>query len=445
MKSLLYLLSMTLIISPLAFAIEPLPVKEVATVVDFESKSGEDNSFVSHSPVSNDTTYAIKKNTELNSLKDDNISWVLSHAAHIGRITAIEVCRSGDRVFTSGMDGKIYQHLLREDFGDKRPNVLSEIIYESEQPILSLALSPDNNYLAVAQYSLALVIDLETKEVVRTLSQVSGRITAVAWDPRSELLALGLANGKVYIWPLESRKNYKEDTKVPLEEYRGGVSSILSIVFHPAGRAFIVAERGGTVSLWRLLRTEQEMGLWDRNALVDQDLIGRKRVVFAQLRTRIEDVWLDVSGQNYYVIGADGLIYRWKLRGLKLSDVYVFSKELPLNMVRLNDRAFRGVFVLSGRKHRLTMWCPQPKNEIPLKLTLEESLSLAPLLARGVTIRRPTIISQSEVLTSVADNLSSGLGKGLLWASQKTGNLLSFDIRKLINLEQLANYRKLCH
>jgi WD40 repeat protein len=189
------------------------------------------------------------------------------------------------------------------------------------------------------------------------------------------------------------------------------------------------------------------MGLWDESALVDQELSGRKRVVFARLGTRIEDVLLDKKGEYYYVVGANGLIYRWKLRGLKLSDVYVLSDDSPVTLIELDlnlgDKSYP-LLVSAGRDHRLKAWCSDELNYIPPVLDPEEALLTAAHAARGTVVKRPTVLNQTVVLQSTIENLTPGQGAGLLWASQKTGNLLSFDLRKLMDSEQLAARRRLC-
>jgi WD40 repeat protein len=448
MKSFLFTIGALLLLPYWVLAVEPPPIKEVATEVHLESRRAEDNSFGVRSPVSVDAAYS--ESETKGGLADNSTDFgpILSYPGHQGGVTAVEVTDSGRRVLTAGLDGKVLQHLLQEPSETvKKTPILSEVVYQSDKPVLALALSPNESYLAIAQYSLALVIDLETREVVRSLSQVSGRITAVAWDPRSELLVFGLASGEVFAWQLEGDKHFKADTKESLEEYRGGATSIQSIIFHPAGRAFFAAERGGVVSLWRLLRTEKEMGLWDESALVDQELSGRKRVVFARLGTRIEDVLLDKKGEYYYVVGANGLIYRWKLRGLKLSDVYVLSDDSPVTLIELDlnlgDKSYP-LLVSAGRDHRLKAWCSDELNYIPPVLDPEEALLTAAHAARGTVVKRPTVLNQTVVLQSTIENLTPGQGAGLLWASQKTGNLLSFDLRKLMDSEQLAARRRLC-
>ena len=100
--------------------------------------------------------------------------------------------------------------------------VWTKILLRGSKPVLALDLSPSENFLALVQSSVLSVYDLDRDQVVNVLTKVNGRITAVAWDPREELIALGLADGTVYIWHFRGGRFAGKDHDRALEKYSAG-------------------------------------------------------------------------------------------------------------------------------------------------------------------------------------------------------------------------------
>ncbi len=167
----------------------------------------------------------------------------------------------GNTAYIGGSDGSVYVASLAKAARNIRPMNLAKLM-QSKRPILAIALSPSERFVAVAQFSAVIIIDLQTKQIAHTMTQVGGRILSLAWDPREELLLLGRASGETFGWRLAGSSAAGRDSLNALEQYgNAGGSPIVRLAFHPSGRAFVSAEQDGRISLWRLLRTEKELGL----------------------------------------------------------------------------------------------------------------------------------------------------------------------------------------
>jgi WD40 repeat protein len=173
----------------------------------------------------------------------------------------------------------------------------------------------------VSQFSQISIINLETREIDARLHRVKGRILSMAWGINSRLLLLGRANGDVFSWNLGEDISRSADTTNVLEFYETTPSPVVSIVFHPSGRAFFVALQSGSIYLIRLVRTERELGL--RLDLNNQGLKEGKYVVrVGRVPSNVNDMILDPKTEELLVSCADGSVYRWRLRGLRKAFPY---------------------------------------------------------------------------------------------------------------------------
>ncbi len=384
------------------------------------------------------------------SIKLKNLDILLpasTYPAHSAEVTSIIVADDGKSIYSSSVDGKVMKHSFKGE-GEKE-NFFSEVLYSSDKAIFSMSISSNKKYLAISQSSLILVMDLETKGIVRGLTQVYGRITTLAWDPRGEFLVFGLSSGEVYAWKLLPKKNKNTDSKKFLEKYTNSLSPIKSIVFHPSARAFFVAQKSGVISLWRLLRTESEMGLRDKEAIVDRDSTGHTRSQFAKLGVDLERIMLSDKGDYLLAVGADGFIYSWKIRGRRFSEVLVLKGDSVTSFLELSSfnkvKEKRQLFATADRGHTVKIWCLKDVkgfrgNSALDSLEEQEREKLQNSIIRGAVVRRPLVLAKSEVLDYSVNNLAISSSGGLLWGSQKTGNLVSFDVSSIINVSPLLNY-----
>lgn len=366
---------------------------------------------------------------------------------HRGGISSLAVTPDGFGAYTGSDDGTVT--LSRVDpaaaaVPGGAKSVTTEVVFEETKPVLALGLSPDGTRLAVAQTSSIIIFDTKTREPVHTLTLIKGRITALSWDPRGELVAFGMATGDVYVWSLQQGffEPQGEDSLDAVEHYVGGVSSIVSIVFHPSGRALFVGEEAGVVSLWRLLRTESEMGLRDKFNLDDQKLEATSRQRFASLASPIQDIWLSPEGRMLYVAASDGGVYAWKVRGLINFRKNPVSKDELLSITgaeigaevsgKKADRVYADLVVISGRDQKLQFFCRARDRD--------EAVGAAP----------PAFYDDDSDLTFVGSSVLfprplakvrlSG-ASGLIWATEKSTNVYLFDAKVLFR--SLGDSRKL--
>ena len=397
--------------------------------------------------------------------------------AHQGETNALTVSRDGSRAFSGGNDGSIVESRLSKAPAKNkdrihRLQVSTGRIFQAKKPVLALSLSPDERYLAVAQFSAVTVIDLSSKRVAYEMTQISGRILSLAWDPRGELLAFGRANGDIFVWNLEPGFLSTDNSLEAIESYSGANSPIVRVVFHPSSRALFSAEQDGVVSLWRLLRTERELGLRDDYAEVDKALKGTRSVTVAKVSGRIEDLWLSPGGKSLFVSGQDGAVYRWKIRGLQRigalkvgadSSISLIGLTLPVSAELPIDTAERvPLLVTTGRSQRIKVWCQDlaervgRSGAVPIVSSRKEEpvtdvLSDVPEIVDGqltVPSSPPTtkpspeskegmvdsryLLAQSETLQNPISLLRSGTDSPVLWGIEKTGNLAIFDVSLLL-------------
>ncbi len=370
----------------------------------------------------------------------------LSFPAHVGTVNALVVSPDGTQAITGGQDGRVV--LFRAIKNSGQLEFERELLLEGNRPILALSLSADGERLAIAQFSSVAIYDLIGRHVVARMTRVLGRILSLAWDPRGESLAFGRANGDIYLWNLKEGWYAGEDHDRALEAYQGATSPVVGLRFHPSGRAFFAAERGGVVVLWRLLRTERELGLRDENAEVDKQKRGRRQVPVARFPGQVETIWLSEYGENLYIAMSDGNVYIWKVRGLRPdvpltlgpgSVLTVIGGLLPL---RASDQLMPTI-ISAGRGQRVSFWCREPKRQ---DLTRAPGLLVVPSEAEMIAaaenpelfegppipaeVEKPTtavLIAQSPLFRDPITHLGTAVTSPLIWAAQQGGAVMVID------------------
>lgn len=343
-----------------------------------------------------------------------------SYSIHQDEINSVSVRADGQAVFSGGSDGQIFHtKIISLGASGKATEVQSEKLVTSESPILAVALSPSEQLLAFSQFSSVTVLDLQTRSVRYQLRKVRGRITALGWDPREELLAIGGSDGEVYVWNIKDSTT-ASDLSLGLEHYQSGTSPIVSLLFHPSSRVFFIAEQNGVVRLQRLFRTEREMGIRDDSADVDRESWNPVGMTVASPGVRLEDIWLSAAGDVLNVANSGGAVSRLKIRGL----TPIESVQLPTTKIRSvwpvrisvktsqYGRESVELLASTSRDQRLQFWCMNndllPESSGAIKLVAESERFLEPL-----------------------SKIYLGRDSMDLWVVQKKGNLLRFDASQL--------------
>jgi WD40 repeat protein len=392
-----------------------------------------------------------------------------SHKAHSGEINSITVSADGNTVYSAGRDGMVVRSELLYPLSQRQ--VDTEVLIESSSPILAIDLSPSERFLAASQFSSIVVYDIKKRKIINRMTRISGRIVSIAWDPLEELIAAGLASGDLFVWNLKRGKNAGQDSEDALEFYEGyGVSPIVGIAFHPSAGAIFVAERVGEIRLWRLLRTDEELGFRDNLAQIDEDKEGRATVRVANIGSSIEGISLSSDGETLFVAGSNGRVHSWKVRGLKKLDPLEVDRSSAYaahSFVFRPKHRSKGykIIATSGREQLIKFWCTQ---SVPT--TDDESdLFGEPLVVLGqdgMPVQAPTqelkeseeseelselkqlrkgskpILASSPVFENPQTIMEISTKTPRLWAAEKTGSLLSFNASKLF---ESAKWRSLVY
>ena len=341
----------------------------------------------------------------------------VSFSAHVGRINAV-IPLGDDGVISAGDDGRVLLSRLVQ--GKDGLEFVSETLLVGTKPILAIAISDDKSMLALSQTSLVTVFDLQQRKIVYELSRVRGRIVSLGWDPRGELLAVGLAGGDVYLWSLKQSffGGQGRDSYDSLEHYLGGESPIIALNFLPSGGAFLSAELEGVLSVWRALRTEEELGLRDKFNKDDQEAVSSNRVAFANLGAFVTDATVSTDGNYYIASSAAGKLGSWKIRGLVSQIDTQVSKEslLSFSEVGFGDPILRNInfIISSSQDQKLQLMC-QKRTGNGDNLAIEYVL-----------------LAETPPMRDTLSRVRATLSGTVIWAHEKDDTLVAFRGESLV-------------
>ena len=382
--------------------------------------SGDEGETVSIFPQKGESLREIPTQPFRPEVADGELDAFRSFVSDFGLVTAVSLSPNGDMFYVGGEDGSLHQYRLTSS-----RKIEDEVVFKSDRPVLALALSPNGERVAIGQTSQVIVYDLKERKQKHVMTLVKGRITALEWDPRGELIGIGAASGEIFIWSL--REGFFEgqgrNSHEALELYKGGRSPIVEIRFHPSGGTFFSAENDGVVSLWRLMRTEREIGLRDDFAVSDQHRETSRRQVLGTISSRVSDLWLDGEGRTLYASAGDGGVYAWKVRGLRLLAKVDVARDEQFTVTGYT--ASRGEFLVdlvftAGRDQRVTLLCMK-----------RNALQRGGDDAEGTP---PKVEARSGLLRAPIGKLRGGV-KGILWGAEKGDRLWVFDADRFFATE----------
>jgi WD40 repeat protein len=333
----------------------------------------------------------------------------LTFSPHNGVITGL-IPFGEDSVITSGNDGQVLLSRLKKDGS----GFISEVLLSGTKPILGMSLSDDRSMLAVTQTSLVIVYDFNTRRIVYELSRVRGRITSLAWDPRGELIVLGLTGGDIYIWSLKQSffGGQGRDSFDSLEHYIGSGTPIVGLHFLPSGGAFFSAELEGKMSTWRALRTEEELGLRDKFNLDDREAISSVTINFANIGPFATDSLVTADGSYFLASSSEGRLFSWKIRGLVAQiDSKVSDSLLSITEIGFGDKELRNYnFLLSAAQNQKIQLLCQKRSGNQSNTALEYVL-----------------LAETPPMNSTLSRLRSALSGRLVWAAEKNDKVIAFQ------------------
>lgn len=381
---------------------------------------------------------------------------------HQGQVTALVVSHDGRTAYSVGKDGYLYQIQLplKNTSGGFVGSVRKRAILRSDAAISAVSLSPSGKYLAIAQFSRVLVLDTENYNIVLEQTKAKGRISKISWDPFNELIAMGMVDGDVYIWQFQEQLRGKKSQTQYLELYDAAFSPIVGLKFHPLGRSLFVAEQDGVLHLWRILRTEKDLGLWDDSNYLDIEAGANYRASVFQIQRRIDSLDISTDGKRIFVAldGGDIFVLRTRGAGRQYKDLPIGEDsvfDLAAFDLKNNKGEVSKLLAASDRGQKLKIYCQVPmvyssagvdvrdlnvtgidnqKNkEIDIlmpQITVNQSSS-----ANGVNSSRAQVaalVAQSDRFKNPISIISKGVGGSVLWLAQKTGNLMVFDLENLL-------------
>lgn len=346
---------------------------------------------------------------------------------------------------------------------ESRLELRRRVLLHDPRPILAVAISKNERYLALTRFGLVQIYDLRKEKLLSELTKVETRLVAIDWDPRTELVVFGGIGGDIYTWNVFNGPASGRDSLDAVEKYEAE-APVVALLFHPSARAFFAALQDGTVSFWRLLRTERELGLRDDGAVMDTERQKGTSTQVGTLPGRPESVWLEEGGERLFVSAADGKVHRWVVRGLeRQTDIFLGTEQstnvqqLPFVFASAKEgtrRAGLRPFVASGRGQRLSLYCPKAPDErlnssavtvVPSGAPTEAPPSAIIVDGRieelGTPTPTPTPIANTAVpiapfaeslrLDSPLSHFAVGADSAVLWAVQKGGTLVVFDAAQL--------------
>lgn len=258
-------------------------------------------------------------------------------ADHSQSIYSIKFSENGMWFFSTGRDGKVlvYDTKQYDKITDLLPEFDLSTAHPQQIPNYSLALSPDENILAVGGSGgvLRLYKTIDWS-VFKIIPLHKGNIRSICFSPNGELLATGSSDNTVIISDAQ--------TFEPIQTLEGHGDSVFSTLFSPDGKLFATGGKDARLRIWsvegrnlipkvkiiahtfaiksmRFLNNSNELitvsqdktiKLWDLNLMkaiesIDKHLEGHSFTINS----------VDVShDNNYMVTGSDDkLVKLWKL------------------------------------------------------------------------------------------------------------------------------------
>ncbi|MDR2338244.1 MAG: hypothetical protein LBE20_06350 [Deltaproteobacteria bacterium] len=353
-----------------------------------------------------------------------------SFAVHNSDITSIAVRKDGKGAWTADSQGQIFYSEITDNLKLK-----SSLLLINNSSINLLAISPDEKFLAIAGPSTIALFNLKEKKVVAELSQISGRITALNWSVTGNYLVVGQV-GSIVVWEIFKGATFvaNETSNInSIETYKEGISPITDIYFYPNSRIYFATDQTGHLIARRLLKTENDMGLWGSSEKNMPQYINTKHVNL-NTKTPIANLYFDELKDELITSHTNGLVIWWKIKGLipvrllHFEDKFVKKLEI-LSCPNKQNKISKHHYVTSSNDNIIRFWninsfntaeiTPTIRNKIPAGIVFDKNLQ---------TINRESALElQSPAFDDPVENIKSVWGSQYLWIIQKNGEITIFS------------------
>lgn len=230
---------------------------------------------------------------------------------------------------------------------------------DEEIRAVSMAISPDLSYLAIASRNKVFLYALSQSPIIkRQLNKLKIRLTSLDFSPDSESLLIGAADGHVYRWRyvLEEKASSTSERDKALERYIGHSSIVGSVWFHPYGRVFFSGDWVGRVEAWLKYDADQFGGEYDLNLFGARFFSDTNKVRVRGStgeQSPIDFITGTSDGQLFYLGTQAGTIELWTVRGFKRRATIQAHKG-PLLSLAISSNG--KLVVSSGRDGKVALW-----------------------------------------------------------------------------------------
>lgn len=149
-----------------------------------------------------------------------------------GRVLAVGLTEAG-----RGANNKVV--LLDSATGERLSTLPTQ-----KRGAAALAFAADGRYLAVAFHGLVQVWDVQTRELVRSITGFERVITCLTFNPSGNVLAAGTQDGQVWLWAAATGK--------PIQLIEVGGRGVRVIAFSPDERRLVAIANTAPVGLWEV-------------------------------------------------------------------------------------------------------------------------------------------------------------------------------------------------
>jgi WD40 repeat protein len=225
-------------------------------------------------------------------------------------------------------------------------------------PIRALAYHPSGKLLAAGAHRDVVLLDLVRDEIVQKLPQEKGEVTAVAFSPDGQRLAVANSRpgsaGEVQLYQVNAQTWQAK----PESRLTGHTDVILDLAFHPDGKWLATASYDRTVKIWDLATGRDVRTLRDHSdAVYGLAFSPDGKWLASAAADRAVKVWDVHTGARLYTLGeATDWLYTvaWSRDGSRLAAGGVDKSIRVWQVSAKAGKIVQSVFAHEGAVNRLT-------------------------------------------------------------------------------------------